>query len=803
MMQNHPPHKRRRVSYLLLIGLLLTGVAAAAAQTAAPGVTMQLRTGFDGFYRSDTWTPVQITVANSGAAVEGELRVVVGSPTNPTIFNTPISLPTQSNKRVTLYVQPDFRSTSRVELRDENGRLLLEESFSGLQSLGDNGLLYGIVSPDGGELTYLESVTGPWSRAGAAVLDLDELPETAAAWQALSVLVLNDVDTGQLTPAQLEALRAWIETGGQLVVTGGPGWEQTVTAVADLLPVVISGSESRTDLPSLSATFAEPFRDPGPYLVTNSTLRSGTLLVQEDGLPILAHRSLGSGGVFFLALDPRAAPLLDWDGSEPMWAEVAERVSLRPNWAQPIPGTYAAQEAVTSLPSLALPSSWQLLLFLLVYIVLIGPVNYLVLKRRNQLERAWLTIPVLIVLFSVGAYLTGFRLRGNTALINQISVAYSQAGSADAQVNSLLGLYSPRRASYDLVLADGALARPFSNQFSGFSDGPTLDAITFGSAVTLSGVRVDVSDVATFQAQAVRPAVAVDGQAVLATSGAGLELTVTVQNNGDQLLETASILFGDTAVAVGDLAPGESKTVTENFASSSSLPTGAFGGMPGALLSRNADTILGSSDYYTNEELYARWQLLQALDGDTFMAASSVSLPRGVTLLAWTNTPQIEVQLASGSLDTSADTLHFVDLPLRQEITSGSQMTLPISLLTWEVVSQNNVYTPDIKGLSLNGGMIAFEFAPWQAFQEMTVTELAIALEAPGTSDPTPELSIWDWQTQTWALLPDATWGETAVSDFTPYLGPGNAVRLQLRDRSQFGVYIDAVYPIFTGDLEN
>ena len=38
------------------------------------------------------------------------------------------------------------------------------------------------------------------------------------------------------------------------------------------------------------------------------------------------------------------------------------------------------------------------------YILLIGPINYLVLRRLDRREWAWVTMPVLIVVFAVGAY---------------------------------------------------------------------------------------------------------------------------------------------------------------------------------------------------------------------------------------------------------------------------------------------------------------------------------------------------------------------------------------------------------------
>src|SRR5690606_2061153 len=176
--------------------------------------------------------------------------------------------------------------------------------------------------------------------------------------------------------------------------------QKTAASLTDLLPVTVDGSRSVDDLPGLRERIGIEFRDPGPYVVATSSLRSGELIFRQDELPLLARQSIGRGSVYFLALDPRLAPLLDWDGSEAIWAAIASRVPSGSNWGSGPQNSYAATEAVSSLPSLTLPSILQLLAFLLVYTIVVGPLNYWVLKRRNQLERAWITIPVLVVIFS-------------------------------------------------------------------------------------------------------------------------------------------------------------------------------------------------------------------------------------------------------------------------------------------------------------------------------------------------------------------------------------------------------------------
>ena len=795
---------------LILILLLLLGawVQPGAAQS---GLTMTARAGFDGFYKSGQWVPVYVTLSNSGTPMDGTVQIVTNpaSSTERLVYDAPVSLPTQSRKLVTLYVQaPNFTNTLTVAFLDENGDLVAETATNSLSQLLPGALLYGVVTPEPGEFGFLENVTGTYKEAKVAFLSLEELPETAVPWNNLDVLIIHDSDTGQLTPAQKEALNAWVDTGGQLVLTGGANWQKTTAAFGDKLPVTISGSESVDDLPALATAVGEPFRDPGPYVIANSSLARGELLFHQDGLPILARQPQGRGAVYFLALDPALAPLQDWDGSELFWAGIAAQVPDQSLWGAGPQNGYAAKNAAASLPSVSLPSAWQLGGLLLVYIVVIGPVNYWFLKRRNKLERAWLTIPVLVLVFSGIAYLVGFQIRGTTALVNQMAVAYSAVDSEYARVYSLLGLFSPQRSTHDLIFENGALARPFGSNFGPDLGGNgRINSIQYGSDVTITGIRLDTAETQTFTAQNSVPAINVSGEAALNLKDGSLTLDVTVQNNSETLLQTASLLFGSTAIELGDLAAGQAKTIS-HIVGSASAGSGSSPGFspvrPGyAPLVGNTEAILGTFDYYDDRVLYGRYQLLEALDGEAYNPGSLPLSESAVYLLAWSDSAQIDVS-TEGKTDRTDTTLYFVEIPLRQNIVSGRRISIPVTLLHWEAIANSGVYEPAIQDLFLNQGWVELEYTPWPEFQTMQVNELALVLEAPNgdTGAVLPDVRLWNWQKEIWDNF-KAGWGETAVAEPNPYVGPNNAVRIRLEDR---GVYydktLDIVYPLLTGDLE-
>jgi hypothetical protein len=791
-----------------LLFLFLTTLPVAAQTEEPDGLTLTAEAGFDHLYKGEYWLPVTVNVANDGAPIEGEVRVFAGATADEDFYyRAPISLPTQSNKRVTLYVRVDGSGGRLlVQLVDADGNPIASTQTDLLSRLPEDELLYGVVSPDPGEFAFLENVMGGRSDAAVAFLRLADLPDVAVAWNALDVLVLNDTDTAQLTAEQLKAMEAWLSTGGQLVVTGGANWQKTAVPLANWLPVTPDGSETLADLPELVAAVGVPFRDPGPYVVTTSSLARGELLYHEAGLPLLAVAPHGRGHVYFLALDPRFAPLLDWDGAETLFAEAVNRLPPGSLWGvAPMEG-YTAVSAVTRLPELNLPAVWELAGFLLLYTLVVGPANYFILKRRNRLERAWITLPLLIVGFTAVTYFIGFQLRGNEAIINQLAVAYSQADSPQARVYSLIGLYSPRRTTYDLLFPADTLARPFDDVFGGLSDNPNANAITYSSNTSVDGVRVDVSDVETFTAHTDRPAIDISGQGSLTQNGGLLRLEATIQNNSEVMLEDAAVLYGGTAVSIGDFAPGQTETINQIVSG------GATSSTPyGPPLTNQANILLGY-DYYNDPILYARYEFLQAIEGDWYGGGSTATqLPRSSAILVgWADVPQIEVALGEGETSHSNTTLYFVEIPLTQNLAGdgvggGIPLSLPRYFLEWEALPESTVSGASPTYLQLNGGMAAFEYKPDRQFQEAAVSELSLLLEKdPYTEMALPEVSLWNWQTEAWELLTVSDWGETAVPDPTPYIGPDNTIRIQLNDTSGTYTYtaITAVYPLLAVEME-
>ncbi len=803
-----------RIIYgITLISMLLVLPSFTSAQEAdSPDLTMTARAGFDGFYKGEYWIPIQVTVSNEGPSIEGALQVAVedSGAGNDVVYQAPISLPTPSVKKQTLFIQsPSILANLEIDLVDQDGVILKSVESNQLGWLEIDSLLYGVVTDEPGDLDLLEDLFSDRTDAAVAYLDISDLPESPAAWNALDVLIFHDVETGQLTQAQLDSLGAWIGSGGQLVVAAGADWQATSAGLSSFLPVTINATQSIDDLPALQSAAGQPFRDSGPYVVAISELTNGEILLQEVELPLLARRELGRGSVYFLSLSPSAAPLVDWDGGSFLWQEVINRIPEQPQWYVGFRDGFSANNAVSSLPDFSLPSVWQLFLFLLVYIIVLGPLNYLILRRIGRRELAWITIPGLVVIFSAIALLAGFRLKGNDIIINQMSVASGHLDGDDVRVQTIMGLYSPKRDTFDLSFASGTLARPFVASYGDLASGGNLQAVLQGRNVVLDDIRVDVSGIEPLVADSYQTAPTLEGQVALRSENGDIMLNANLQNNGQTTLENATILLGSSAISLGDIAPGESASVNQaiNLNLSNPARSGSLSFAPGspslAPLSMNYNTILGTSEYFSDPDAYARWQILEALAGN-FGSSSSVNNITKATLIAWTDEQQLAVEMAEKQHEDLGTTVYFLELPLERSIADQEIIVLPRTLLNWHVIGEDGVFDPMINNLYLPPGWVEFEFEPWPEFQNISVQDLSVILQERDNvqSQPLPRLLIWDWQQEKWTTVDDLIWGQTRIQDPSAFLSSDNRIRLRLQNDFSQGINVSEIYPELSGTFD-
>jgi len=334
----------------------------------------------------------------------------------------------------------------------------------------------------------------PWDWTGFAALDL---------------LILYDPDWDQLRPDQVKAISDWISGGGKALVILGSF--QAPASLLKGLGVEVSPLqqlELSTDLLArlqlesgqAASVLCSPLglRDPGAAYRCEVT---------DANAPIFAVLPAGFGRVGVLGLDPEGLGQSQAGRAGPFWVELIRAVledplALPPAGvsAGPVPlpgygrwdmaqdlyqirtirlapahqeasdpqqqaGTFAtsrSQVAATQIlgylqdiSQMRPLSIWPVLGLLVLLALLIGPVDYLVLKRLDRQPWTWATSGFWIVAFTVGAYYGAQALRGGSLQLRTVSVLDGMAGTKGSVdevrtgwTTTYGGLFAPRSDQY-------------------------------------------------------------------------------------------------------------------------------------------------------------------------------------------------------------------------------------------------------------------------------------------------------------------------------------------------------------------
>jgi hypothetical protein len=113
-------------------------------------------------------------------------------------------------------------------------------------------------------------------------------------------------------------------------------------------------------------------------------------------------------------------------------------------------GLNAVMEYLYNIAQMRPLSIWWVILLLTTLALLLGPVDYLVLKRYDRLPLTWLTCAMWIGLFTAGAYYGVQALRGGKMQLRAVSVVDAVDANDAAWSTTYSGLFAPYSADYRL-----------------------------------------------------------------------------------------------------------------------------------------------------------------------------------------------------------------------------------------------------------------------------------------------------------------------------------------------------------------
>lgn len=431
-------------------------------------VKLEVFPGFDGSYRGP-WIPVRVKITNDNRVdLEGEVFARLFRNTQVIPFQK-VQVAAGTSKEVLLLVPSDVAYSDTHIYFVAEGHQPVKVKMGG-NTVADEVITVGILSESSSTGRFLDDISRNDADRSVEIYFLkeEEVPSIAEGLAGLDAIVINNFSLETLRPTQQQVILQWVKKGGTLLVAGGAGITQSTRGLESILPVQIEGTGTVSDLKGLSAYGKVPSVE--KLSVSKGKLvEGGKALVMQEGMPLIASRSLGEGQVLYAAYDLSAAPLAEWSGNQKLWGELLLQ--------HPIPSDRSWHEqyrplldGIQYIPSVSLPSLPMMALLFLVYVLMVGPLLYFILTRFRRREWGWWMIPLFSIAVSLLVYAYGNYVRGNDALLHNLALVQLNS-SGEARATGVSGLVAPKEGTFHITTEKNTFAWPTSSSMSFTSTG--------------------------------------------------------------------------------------------------------------------------------------------------------------------------------------------------------------------------------------------------------------------------------------------------------------------------------------------
>ncbi len=469
---------------------------AACCATASAWVSLDVQFGWSGVYRAGRWVPIYVTLADDANPARNvqvhlicphdpiqSMRVIQGL----TISRKPgtflMYAPLTHNLDDTFVAVHDSasrRHLGQVSLAASNGRLpyrVADETDVVVAIAGRNAM----ASLDNREIKWPAGNADRRSYRHAAKLmtafaEVRFLPDAAMGYDAIDVLYLNSADLSRLGAPQQQAIAQWVRSGGRLIFWQGDHPLPPESPIAALLPCALGdlgtvsfSLEDTSRLQLQPRTDRIPARDLVPQ--RDATLVS---LLAGKAQACLGRAGLGEAAV--LSLDASQLTFTGEEHAMAFWRPILRHLVHPPEGDDGHIGAeqYGRGAAVEDImdhlgnvPGVGSFNFTYVAIVLAAMMLLVGPIDWFVLKKLGRLPWTWITTATWIILLTVGALYLGHILRSGDLHYRTLRVV-EQAGDQVVSVIDAACIYSPRTQEYALDCPRDAWWEPMAADPSGY-----------------------------------------------------------------------------------------------------------------------------------------------------------------------------------------------------------------------------------------------------------------------------------------------------------------------------------------------
>lgn len=565
--------KTKWTALILLVMLVMSFILPTTQASAAATLEVKATAGVSGKAKYQSVVPLQVTVKNNGADFSGDMAInSSNSYEAASALVVPIDIAAGEEKTFTFYLDgladysySDTDLFAFYEGSIEKGKKIAYKGTKRLQSnfLDPSSTFIYTLTDKSDRLSALLRLSTFVAQSNVEVFNINQLkdytlPEDSQGLAMANVIVVDEVAIADLTPKQQEALLKWVQDGGTLLLGAADQINATAGVFKEYLPLSLS-----QEMTAISAEALTKLSGGGiftqPISVYSATSSEGSLPVLTENNEVLAaKKKVGSGEVIQTTFSLGDQPLASMDGYGALLAKViniqsiSQQGMMRQGQSPLDQISYELRNINELFPSFEVSVSYMLIVIIL-YILIIGPILYFVLKKADKREHAWWIIPSISVVLSIVLFIVGAKDR-----IVQPQVQQSAFYKVNED-NSVNGYYVEsiltNRSGDFVVNADQnttAVALRNYNNFTG-TMGPLHESSYIKE--NASGSTLTLRDLSYWSVQSFGGKTSAQniGKMDIDITLKNEKLTGTVKNNFPFALKDVTLISGVKEVKLGDI----------------------------------------------------------------------------------------------------------------------------------------------------------------------------------------------------------------------------------------------------------
>lgn len=758
--------------------------------SAAPSLEVKAEAGVSNKVKYNTPIPLKVTITNNGTAFSGDLVLDAAQSYNSgSGLVYALDLAEGETKTLQLYLNG---LSEQYSYDDQQKRMFyfyeggIEEgeliSHKGTKTLDpqfyDPAETFIYTLTDNSDRLSAFQKLRQTSMQNVEIFHLNQLkdfefPNQAKGLSMANIIVVDEVSLTDYTTEQQQALHQWVKEGGTLLVGASDELQSTSGIFKKELPLILSDEKaiiSQERLSELSG--GGKFTDNIDVYQAQENEGSVRLLADEETI-LASSQLLGSGQIIQTTFSLGDEPLVSMDGYIKLISNLLDMKA--PNQNQSFGMYYGGVNdylpseigSVNELfPSFEV-STTLLIVIVILYILLVGPLLYWILKRMDKREHAWWIIPVFSVALSLGMFIIGAKDRLMQSQIQQS--AFYQVDGDNLTGHYVESILTNRGGDFTFEM-DGQTTAIASNAYSLSS--PADMALHEKSYVQNKdeGSAIYFKNLNYWSVQSVigetnvPNAGKMDIQLMLKDG----KMEGTITNHFPFQLHDVAIWSGSKERVLGDLEAGETLQVSEKVKNS-------------VLLSPAIPKYEYSQPQSKDDLQPMRLEKLK------YGAVGVSKDERAPIVTAWTEEALVGIEL-DGNADISP--LAYIAQSFQPNVEVSGDFTLDHETLQDTLRSLSTSGYMDLLDETANEWSLDkgdYEFTVW-APKELAANalwkEISIANQASGSI----EMAIWNWETSSYEEIEGKSVNLT--QNLKRYIAPEGQLKMRIKMMDQTGTSV-------------